>query len=425
MRFNLINKCKRFAIVGAGALALSFNAHAQLNIEVTGSSESAIPIAVANFASDFAVTADTNAANIIKNDLARTGRFEPLSSLPSQPSSVDQLDAAQFRNAGADYVVVGSVAQTAGNYVAQFSLVDTAQASVLMANRITVPTNQPRQVGHTIANLVYERLTGDKAAFGTRLAYVQAQANRWSLIVADADGFNPNTILTSDEPITTPAWAPDGRRLAYVSYETGKAAIYVQDVFSGQRQMIASYSGVNSSPAWSPDGSRLAMTLSPNGNSEIYLFDVASNNLSRVTRNEAIDSSPAWSADGASLYFISDRAGSPAVYRTTVNGGSVTRIVNPAQTVAVSPKGNKIAYSTGSGNNFRIAVANPNGSGVQLIGRGPADDKPSFSPDGNLLVYSAQQGQDGFLVISSLDGKMQQKLSSPAGLVKDPAWSPK
>lgn len=405
----------------AGAV---LSAQAQIKIEVTRSSSSAIPVAVVPFGGNAGGSADTNVAQIVNSDLNRSGKIKPVSSIPSQPTAPNQIDAAQFRSVGADYVVVGNKSIAGGNYVAEFALVDTAQGQVLLQKRVTVPTNQPRKLAHTISDLVFERLTGSKGSFTSRIAYVQDQGGVYTLIVADADGQNPNYILNSREPITSPDWSPDGRRLAYVSYESGSAGIYVQDVFSGARQRLTTFNGVNSSPAWSPDGRQIAMTLSPNGNSEIYLYDLNSGGINRVTRHNAIDSDPSWSADGSSLYFISDRDGRPAVYRASAYGGGVSRVAGPAQSVAVSPNG-QIAYSAGSGSNFRMTVANANGGGTKVIGNGPADDTPSFSPDGSMLIYAVSGGNGGHLVIASTDGSMQQKLSSSTGWVKDPAWSPK
>lgn len=423
MKVNWLNALRLSSLAAVAGFVM--NAQAQIDIEVTRSSGSAIPVAVVPFGGNAGNSQDTAVANIVSSDLYRSGKINPITSVPAQPTSPSQIDMAQFRSVGADYVVVGNKSISGSNYIAEFALVDTAQGQVLLQNRVTVPTNQPRKLSHAISNLVYERLTGQKAAFDTRLAYIQEQGGAYTLVVADADGHNPNYILNSREPIVSPAWSPDGRQLAYVSYESGDAGIYVQDVFSGARQRLTTFSGVNSSPAWSPDGRQIAMTLSPNGNSEIYLYDLNSGGISRVTRHEAIDSDPSWSADGSSIYFISDRDGRPAVYRASAYGGGVSRIAGPAQSVAVSPRGDLIAFSSGSGSNFRMTVANAGGGGAKVIGSGPADDTPSFSPDGSMLVYAVEQGSGGHLVIASTDGSMQQKLSSSSGMVKDPAWSPK
>jgi TolB protein len=426
MKLNiaLLSKLLKKGVWITAALA-TIHANAQLNIQVTKGSASAIPVAVVPFGSSFAVNQDTDVAGIIRNDLAKSGQIRSITNLPASPTSPSKVNVGQFRSAGADFVVVGTASQASGNYVAEFALVDTAKGTTLLQNRITVPSNQPRKLGHAISDLVYERLTGQKSSFASRLAYVQQSGSSYALVVADSDGFNPNFVLNSNEPILSPSWAPDGRRLAYVSYENRRPEIFVQDVFNGSRQVIANNSGVNTSPAWSPDGSRIAMTLSPNGNSEIYVYDVNSASINRITRNKAIDSEPAWSSDGSTIYFTSDRGGNPGIYRVSAGGGSASRVVGSAQSVDVSPRGDKIAYAAGGGSNMRLVVANTNGGGAKTIGNGPADDTPSFSPDGSLVVYAVRSGSGGHLVVASVDGKVQQKLSSSSGLVKDPAWSPK
>jgi TolB protein len=289
-----------------------------------------------------------------------------------------------------------------------------------------------RSTAHRIADIIYEKLTGQPGAFDTRIAYVvssnQADGSQEvSLKVADADGFDPQTIVTSSEPLMSPAWAPDGRRLAYVSFEQKKASIYVQEVFTGQRQKVASFKGINGAPAWSPDGRKLALTLSRDGNPEIYVLNINTNALTRLTNHYAIDTEPAWSPDGRFIIFTSDRGGRPQIYRVPAFGGKVNRVTFEGDynaRASYAPDGASVALVTRQGGDFRVAVLNLANSALQVLSEGRLDESPSFAPNGSMIIYATKINGKGELAAVSVDGRIRQRLALQEGDVREPVWSP-
>jgi TolB protein len=290
-------------------------------------------------------------------------------------------------------------------------------------------------VAHQLSDIVYEKLTGQRGAFNTHVAYVTveqaADERTFRLAVADADGFNEQVILTSKEPLMSPAWSPDGRRLAYVSFEEGRSEVYVQDVTSGQREVVARFKGLNSAPNWSPDGRYLALTLSRDGNPEVYLLDLQSRALTRVTFSHAIDTEPAFAPDGSSLVFTSDRGGKPQIYQVALNNyrpqGRPRRLTFEGDynaRASFSPDGGQLVMVNGVGNRFRIAVQELKGGTVRVLTDSRLDESPSFAPNGSMIIFATERSNRGILEAVSVDGRAHQRLGTSQGGVREPAWSP-
>jgi TolB protein len=284
-----------------------------------------------------------------------------------------------------------------------------------------------RLAAHRIADYVFEKLTGDKGVFATRMAYVTKGGGRYTLRVADADGEAAQVALNSPEPIISPAWSPDGRELAYVSFESQKAVVYAQDVLSGQRRPIANFRGSNSAPAWAPDGRQLAVTLSRDGGSQLFMIGRNGENSRRLTSSPAIDTEPVFSADGR-IYFVSDRGGSPQIYRMPAGGGSAERISfngNYNVSPAISPDGRFMAYIGRQGGAFKLQLLDLVGGGAPRTLTDTSDDEsPSFAPNGKLIVYATRlQGRD-VLMTTTLDGKIKARLLSTSADVREPVWGP-
>ncbi len=288
-----------------------------------------------------------------------------------------------------------------------------------------------RDVAHQIADLVYEKITGVRGAFWTRIAYITSTGTgnniQYALMVADSDGFNPQTVVHSREPLLSPAWSPDGRKLAYVSFERGNSSIYIQEIATGSREVVSANKGINGAPAFSPDGSKLALTLSYGGNPDIYIMDLASRHLTQITKHFAIDTEAKWMPDGQSLIFTSDRSGKPQLYQSAATGGDATRITFQGEynaDASISYDGKYIAMVQGTGNVYRIAVLNKSTGESRAISPGNLDDHPSFAPNASMILYAATEGPRGVLYAVSADGRVRQRLVLADGDVREPSWSP-
>ncbi len=408
-----------------------------LEIDIVGGNAAALPIAVVPMPYQGSATApQTDIADVVAADLARSGQFRTLtgSGLGAQrPTRGSEIDFGFFQQAKQSYIVVGRVLDSAdGGYRVEYELYDIAKNRML-AFALTARANAMRDVAHQIADAIYEKITGVRGAFWTRIAYVVqtgvGKGAQYALYVADADGYNPQTVVRSDKPLMSPAWSPDGRKLAYVSFERGNSSIVLQDIATGARETVASFKGINGAPSFSPDGRRLAMALSKSGNLEIYVMDLGSRALTQVTNQFGIDTEPTWSADGSRLYFTSDRGGRPQIYQVASSGGSATRVsfqgsYNARPTVSFD--GKKIAVAQGAGNTYRIALMDSSLGSARwsMLSPGSQDESPSFAPNAAMVLYAASEGGRGVLYAVSADARVRQRLVVSGGDVREPAWGP-
>jgi TolB protein len=407
-----------------------------LNVDIVGGLKTATPIAVVPFAQAGGAPLPTDIADVIRADFNRSGKFRSLdkADIVELPSKGSDIKFATWRLLKQDYITVGRVSDAGGGMIrVEYELWDVNRQQSLLAQAFTAPEGDLRGVAHQIADQIYEKITGVRGAFWTRIAYVTAVGvgsnTKYSLIVADSDGFNPQVVARSKESLLSPAWSPDGRKLAYVSFESGNSAVYLQDIGTGARQLIASHpKGINSAPHFSPDGSKLAVTLSYIGNPEIFLIDIASRKETRVTNNFAIDTEPTFTPDGQSLVFTSDRSGRPQLYQTSIAGGNAERITFQGSfnaSPSISFDGKQIAMVQGNGNVYRIAIMDRSlGGQVRFVSPGNVDDAPSFAPNASMLLYAASQGTRGVLYAVSADGQVRQRLVLSDGDVREPAWGP-
>jgi TolB protein len=416
-------------------LLLARPVYSDLTIEITKGMEGAIPIAVIPFGgTGSGGPAPENVAAIISSDLSRSGRFAPLPDhdLVSRPTDIAQVQYQTWRMLNVDNMVIGKVGEVgAQQYNVQFQLLDVFRSNQLIGYSFPASRAELRRVAHHISDLIYEQLTGEKGAFNTQIAYVttagSGAAKSYTLLVADSDGYSPQTILRSNQPLMSPAWSADGRQIAYVSFEKKAAEIYLQDVASGSRRKVASFPGINGAPSWAPDGQRLALTLSQDGNPEIYVMDLNTKALKRLTNSPAIDTEPVWAPDGKSIVFTSDRGGSPQLYRISAWGGQPQRLTFDGKYNAgadYSPDGNKLAMVHGEDGAYRIAVLDLGSGLMRVLTDGTLDESPSFSPNGSMIIYATEAGNRGVLSAVSTDGRFRQRLSLQAGNVREPVWSP-
>jgi TolB protein len=428
---------RRFLAAFAVAIAAALPVHAQLKIEITSGVTDPVPIAVVAFARAVPADGGLDVAGVVQHDLAGSGRFRVLTGqrLPTAtPTSAEDVVAADWKNAGADYVVVGRVSAIEnGQLAVDFDLVNSLTGQRVVHQRFVGATNALRNAAHRVSDVVYEKILGIRGAFATRIAYVavdgQPPTQTYQLVIADADGENQRLILQSRYPLMSPAWSPDGQWIAYVSFESKRSAVYVQLVRTGERRQVSARAGINGAPAWSPDGKKLALTLGgSNGNPDIYVLDLTTQNLTRITDDPAVDTEPTWTPDGHSLYFTSDRAGGPQIYRIGVNQGDKPRRItfggNYNARPRLSPDGTQLAMVTLDNGNYRIAVQDLASGNVRVLSHGHLDESPSFAPNGAMLMYAEREGSLGSLATVSVDGLTGLRLKAQQGEVREPAWGP-
>ena len=408
-----------------------------LEIDIIGGNASALPITVVPMPYQGSAAAPpTDVSAVVRADLERSGAFRtlPEARITERPTRGGEIQYPTWQALRQDYIVVGRVVDAGdGGYRVEYELFDVAKQERMLGLAMTARSNALRDVAHQMADAIYEKILGVRGAFWTRIAYITAagtgKATRYALMVADSDGFNPQTVVRSAEPLLSPSWSPDGRKLAYVSFESGNSAIYIQDISTGAREKIASFRGINGAPSFSPDGRQLALTLSRSGNPEIYVMDLGSRSLRQLTTTSAIDTEPVWSPDGGSIYFTSDRGGRPQIYRVPASGGSASRVTfegNYNATASIGFDGKKIAVVQGSGNNYRIALMDTSLGGARWTSLSPGslDESPSFAPNASMVLYAAREGGRGVLYAVSADARVRQRLVVANADVREPAWSP-
>jgi len=425
MRFS---RLLRFFRAAAVLLQFAPAAHAALTIEIVGTGANQFPVAIVSFRAEAGLSQALTP--VIEADLGRSGLFKMVDAggLNPPPYEPQDINYATWRTRGADAVIIGAVSPLPdGRYDVRFRLMDVAKQAQLAGYAYIASREQLRHTAHKIADVIYEKLTGDKGVFSTRITYVVKRGVRYELQVADADGYGAQTVLDSNEPIISPSWSPDGTRLAYVSFEQKKPVVYVQSLTTGGRRAVANFWGSNSAPAWSPDGKRLAVVLTKDGGSQIYIISPDGGAATRLTRSPGIDTEPNFSPDGELLLFTSDRGGTPQIYGMPVSGGEPRRLTFDG-TYNVSPRfspdGKSFTFIQRNGGRFNVAVQDLTTRQVQVLTGGALDESPTFAPNGRMILYATEAGGRGILSAVSSDGRVKQRLTADAGDVREPAWGP-
>jgi TolB protein len=426
--------CKLFLLT----VLLGNAAYAELVIQITEGIKRR-PIAVVPFGWEGSAPAvPLDIAKVISDDLNRSGRFAPIPvrDMLQKPTQGADVDFDDWSVLGVEAVVVGTVTQSGENaYTVQFQLFDVYGRDQLVGYRMPASRGTMRRVAHRAADMIYEKLTGIKGVFDTKVAYVTTQprgnGKLFSLYVADQDGENETVIMESKDPIMSPAWSPDSRRLAYVSFEGNKSSIFIQTLRTGNRIQVSSKDGINGAPAFSPDGRQLVVTLGGvDGNPDIHVLDINTRQTRRLTTHRAIDTEGSWSPDGRYIYFTSDRSGGPQIYRVAAAGGTPERITFEGSYNArprLSPDGTRLAMVHLNRGKYQIAVidmVDAKRRDLLILSAGQQDESPSFAPNSDTLIYATRATKNGVLETVTADGLIRQQLASGQGDVREPVWSP-
>lgn len=416
------------------SLLFAPNVFAVLEIKITEGRESALPIAVGSFrvSPSLQLEAD-NPGEIILSDLVRSGYFKPAPELPNDVASPDSVSAQYWRGKGINYVVVGEVIAQGQSLKVRYFLIDTlnksSESAILRSAEAVVTRGQLRKYAHQISDAIFSLITGKESSFTSSIAYVlesQGTPKTYSLVYADYDGHNEVVLIKQAKALMSPDISPDKRKIAYVSFENDKSEIYIQDLYTGTRTLVSGEKGINSSPVWSPDGQNLAMVLSPNNNVDVYSYNVTTKRRTRLTRNKALDTEPFWYDNGQKLVFTSNRGGSPQLYTLDIRGGEINRLTFEGRynvSGSFNRNDDRLLMVHRVGAQYQVAVKNLQENVLTVLTQSNNNVAPSFSPDGNMILYQTKSEAKSVLAVMSTDGEYKVTLPSPDGEVRDPIWS--
>ena len=403
---------------------------------ISGGSDRAISIAVVPFGWQGGSALPEDVAQIVGNDLRNSGIFQPIAkqNMISQPAQPSEVIFRDWSAVGAQYILVGNITPSGGRLQINYAVLNVSTEQVLVSGTVAGTTQQLRDLAHHISDQSYEKMTGVKGAFSTRLLYVTAERfsadnTRYTLQRADYDGARAVTLLQSREPILSPSFAPDGKRIAYVSFEQKRPRIFVQNIETGHREQLTNFDGLNGAPSWSPDGNRLAFVLSRDGNPEIYVMDMGSRQVRRITNHAAIDTEPFWGKNGQTIYFTSDRSGKPQIYKMNINGGAAERVTfvgnyNANPKLSADEKTLVMIHRQDGYTVFKVAAQDLERGNLRILSDSSLDESPTVAPNGTMVIYATHHQGKGVLMLASINGRVRLPLPSIQGEVRAPSWSP-
>lgn len=417
-------------------LATQVHAKEVLTIVINKGSDNPTSIAVVPFQWNSFREQPLDLADIVGENLKLSGLFSIFDrkNMLSHPHKAEDVLVNDWKRLGVQYIVVGSIDKVKGSslgYNVSYGLYDIGNGKSLLSE--TTSGNYLDTIANRVSDRVYERLTGVKGFFSTKLLYVTSVPSGdgktvYRLQQADANGRNVKTILTSFDPIMSPSWSPDGDELAYVSFQNDRSNVYIQDRRSGEQSLLSDFPGINSAPDWSPDGKKLAMVLSKDGNPEIYILHIRTKQLQRMTHNFGIDTEPRWAPDGKSLIFTSNRGGSPQIYRLNLHDREVKRMTFEGKYNArgqLTPDGKHLVFVHRADNkDFHIAAMHVESGLMRSLTKTDLDESPSIAPNGSMIVYATQVNHRSVLRMVTIDGSIEMEVPSAQGQLREPSWSP-
>ena len=405
----------------------------ELFLEITKGSEDPFKVAMIPFAGSSIISKKLDA--VIRNDLNRTGEFSMLDKRLLLPLKMEDenINYQDWKLLGMDYVIEGNIINDKNSIDVDYEIYDIQKKRKIRSSKVFGLPNQLRQLAHYTSDGIYESIAGIKGIASTKLLYVNEIKSgdiksRYRLMLADSDGANEQTLLSSSEPIISPSWSPDGKKVAYVSFETGLANVFIQNISTGKRNSVLSKNTQISSPSWSPDGKYLSLTLYQDGNAEIYILRLRDKTLTRMTNQFAIDTESSWSPKGNKILFTSGRSGSPQIYELDLRrlNSKAKRITFEGSYNAKAsylPNEEGIIFVNRSGDGlFHIALKYKKENFIRILTEAKMDESPSVAPNGNMVIYGITEEDQSMLAGFSLSGA-SFKLPASQGEVREPAWS--
>lgn len=424
-----------FAVGVMISLSAILPARALVEIDINRGTVEPLPIAIPSFLGGGDLPAQMSA--VIEADLKRSGLFAPIAkgAFIEQISNSDAIPRYEdWRVINAQALVTGQlVKQADGRLRADFRLWDVFAGEQMAGQQFFTDSQNWRRVAHIIADTIYQRLTGEKGYFDTRVVFVDESgaknARKKRLAIMDQDGANVRYLTNGNDLVLTPRFSPNRQEITYMSFEGGQPRVYLLQLETGQRELLGNFPGMTFSPRFSPDGRRVVLSLNrDDGNSNLYAVDLGSRATQRLTKTDAIDTSPSYAPDGRRIVFTSDRGGRTQIYVMGADGSGQSRISSGSgsySTPVWSPRGDFIAFTKQSGGQFSIGVMKPDGSGERILTTGFHNEGPTWAPNGRVLMFFREGRGGGGPALYSVDltGRNEQRIPTP-NFGSDPAWSP-
>jgi TolB protein len=434
----ILNRSALGLVLVLGALALTSPARAVVELNITQGTIQPLPIAIADFTGDGSIDPQVarDVSTVVANDLRSSGLFVPIdqAAFIEQGVSTDHLPRFEdWRVVNAQALVVGRIGASEGRLRAEFRLWDVFAGKQLAGEQFFARPKDARRIGHIIADAIYERITGEKGYFDTRIVFVDESGPKDKrvkrLAIMDQDGFNVRLLTTGQNLVLTPRFSPSTQEITFTSFEAETPKVYLLNIETGQKEIVGTFPGMTFAPRFSPDGQRIVLSLERNGDSNLFAMDLRSRRTLQLTNDNAIDTAPCYSPDGRQIAFETDRDGTRQIYVMDANGANPHRISQGKgsySTPVWSPRGDVIAFTKMTGGQFLIGVMKPDGSGERILTEGFHNEGPTWAPNGRVLMFFRESpGAAGGPKLYTIDltGYNERQVATPA-FGSDPAWSP-